>query len=263
MGYKSILIHLDQTSRSMARFELALDLAARQGAVLKSYYATSMPYVTQHIGGFQEEQLTLCREMAAKAGVALIEVSEAEELAPQPLEARLNYQTLFADLCVIGQPGKEAGGFRAAPRDLPEKLVLTCGRPVLTVPFAGNFKRVGQRVMLAWRSGRASSRALCDALPLMVEAETVHLVSFAGSRSERAKGESGMQRLCGYLAEHGVNAVCEMRLIEGIRLGDALLNRVAEEGIDLLVAGGALPGAPAPLAEQLLKEMTVPVLMSS
>jgi len=263
MGYKSILVHLDQTPRSMARFELALDLAARQDAVLKAYYATSMPYVTQHIGGFQEEQIALCREKAAGAGVDLVEVPEAEELAPQPLEARLSYQTFFADLCVIGQPGKEAGGFHATPRDLPEKLVLTCGRPVLTVPFAGDFKSVGKRVMLAWRSGRASSRALYDALPLMAGAEVVHLLSFASSRAERSQGEPGMNRLCGYLAEHGVNAVCEMRLIEGIGLGDALLNRVAEEGIDLLVAGGALPGAPAPMAMQLLREMTVPVLMSS
>lgn len=263
MGYKSILVHLDQSSRSMARFELALDLATRNKSVLKGYYATSMPYVTQRVGGHQEQMMVLCREKAGEAGIEFIEVPEAEEQAPQPLEARLTYQSFFADLCVIGQPGKEAGGSHGSSRDLPEKLVLTCGRPVLTVPFAGTFAQVGKRMMLAWRSGRASSRALYDALPLMVEAETVHLVSFAQTQSNRSQGEISMQRLCGYLAQHGVNAVCEMRLIEGIGLGDALLNRVAEEGIDLLVAGGALPGAPAPMATQLLKEMTVPVLMSS
>ncbi len=72
-----------------------------------------------------------------------------------------------------------------------------------------------------------------------------------------------MHKLAGFLALHGAKTTCEARLISNIGFGDALLNRAAEEGIDLLVAGGALPSAPAPLASQLLKQMTVPVLMSS
>ena len=72
-----------------------------------------------------------------------------------------------------------------------------------------------------------------------------------------------MQKLAGYLAQHGAKTKLESRLISGIGFADALLNRVAEEGIDLLVGGGALPSAPAPMATQLLKQMTVPVLMSS
>lgn len=263
MGLKSILVHLDQTSRSMTRFELALDLAARQQAVLNAYYATAKPYLVERSADEARQTLDTCAARAAEVDVDFKVATEAEELAPQPLEARLNYQAFFADLCIIGQPDKDAGASAAIPRDLPEKLILTSGRPVLTIPFAGNFSRIGSRVMLAWRSGRASARAVLDALPFLPGAEAVHLISFASGNGDYAQSGAGLKRLTEFLAQHGIKASSEIRQIKDIGLGDALLNRAAEEGIDLLVAGGALPGAPAPLAGQLLKQMTVPVLMSS
>jgi len=152
---------------------------------------------------------------------------------------------------------------RLLPATLPEKVVLTSGRPILTIPFAGEFPSIGTRVMAAWRSGRASARAVFDSLPLMEQAEAVILLSFISSKSELIQAQATMKQLSHYLARHGIKADTEVRLISGIGFGDALLNRVAEEGINLLVAGGALPSAPAPMATQLLKEMTVPVLMSS
>jgi nucleotide-binding universal stress UspA family protein len=263
MAYKSILVHLDQTERSAIRFDLALDLAQRQQACLNAYYATSMPYLVQQVGKHHNETLSLCREKAAHAGVSFNWLTEAEELEQQPLATRLNYQAFFSDLCIIGQPGAEAGASTATPRDLPEKLILTSGRPVLCIPFAGNFHQLGRRAMIAWRSGRASARAALDALPLLGQAEQVHLVCFTTTNAEMAAGESALKKLAGYFAQHGITAQTECRLIQGISFADALLNRAAEEGIDLLVAGGALPSAPAPLASQLLKQMTVPLLMSS
>ena len=263
MAYKNILVHLDQTDRSQIRFDLALDLAKHQQASVNGYYATSQPYLVQQVGKHHLETLEICREKAEKAGVPFNWVPEADELAQQPMPARLSYQAFFADLTIIGQPGVESGASAATPRDLPEKLILTSGRPVLTIPFAGQFPHVGTRAMVAWRSGRASSRAVLDALPLLTQAETVYLLSFATSNEELSQGEHTLKKLADYLAQHAIKTTTEVRLISGIGFGDALLNRAADEGIDLLVAGGALPAAPAPMAAQLLKEMTVPVLMSS
>jgi len=263
MAYKSILVHLDQSPRSPSRFDLALDLAKRQQACLNGYYATSMPYLVQQVGQHHIETLAVCREKALNAGVTFNWVPEAEELEQQLLSARLNYQAFFSDLTIIGQPASDAGASSATPRDLPEKLILTSGRPILTIPFAGNFQQIGRRAMVAWRSGRASARAIADALPLLTQAESVHLLSFATNSSESLQGEKTLKKLADYLAHHGIKASTESRPIQGISFGDALLNRAAEEGIDLLVAGGALPTAPAPLASQILKQMTIPVLMSS
>lgn len=264
MAYKNILVHLDQTSRSAARFELALNLAKRQQSRLSAFYATSMPYLFQGAEKKHREQIqAACAGQACQADVDFSWVPEVEDLSHPPLAARLNYQSFFADLTLIGQPGADAGPPPAPPIDLPEKMVLTSGRPILTIPFSGTFQRVGSRVMVAWRSGRSSARAVYDALPLLAQADVVHLLSFAITKTEREQGEVTLKKLAGFLALHGVTAVTESRLISGIGFGDALLNRVAEEGVDLLVVGGALPSAPAPMASQLLKQMPVPVLMSS
>ncbi len=264
MAYKNILVHLDQTSRSTARFELALDLAKRQKACLSVFYATAMPYLLLDAEKRLRAQVQAeCAGQACQAGVDFIWVPEVEDLSHPSLLARLNYQSFFADLTIIGQPGADAGPPPAPPKDLPEKMILTSGRPILTVPFAGNFQQVGTRMMVAWRSGRASARAVFDALPLMAQADVVHLLSFATTNTEREQAEETLRHLAGYLTQHGVKQVTEVRLISDISLADALLNRVAEEGINLLVVGGALPSVPAPMASQLLKQMTVPVLMSS
>jgi len=263
MAYQSILVHLDQSARSMDRFELALDLASQQDAGIHAYYATSMPYLVQQVEKHHTQVLFECRERARRAGVPFTWVAESEELVHEPLIARLTYQAFFTDLTIIGQPGASAGSLSATPRDLPTKLILTSGRPVLTIPFAGNFAKVGSRAMIAWRSGRASARAVEDAIPLLRAAEAVFLLSFATNNSEVLQHEHTLKKLAAYLAHHAIKTMTEVRLIEGISLGDALLNRAAEEGIDLLIAGGALPTAPAPLAEHLIREMTIPVLMSS
>ena len=264
MAYKNILVHLDQTTRSAARFNLALNLAKQQQACLSAFYATSMPYLYQTTEMRHRDQVRAdCAGHAFQAGVDFSWVPEVEDMSHPPLISRLNYQSFFADLILIGQPGADAGPPPAPPRDLPEKMILTSGRPVISIPFSGNFQRIGSRIMVAWRSGRASSRAVYDALPLLAQAEKVHLLSFATTKAEREQGEETLKRLATFLEQHGAKTDRESRLISGIGFGDALLNRVAEEGIDLLVAGGALPSAPAPMADQLLKQMTVPVLMSS
>jgi len=263
MAYRSILVHLDQSARSMDRFELALDLASQQDAGIHTYYATSMPYLVQQLEKHHTEVLAECRERARRAGIPFFWVTEAEDMVHESLIARLTYQAFFADLTIIGQPGASAGSLSATPRDLPTKLVLTSGRPILTIPFAGAFSKTGSRAMVSWRSGRASARAVEDAIPLLRRAEAVFLLSFATTKNDVFQQENTLKKLAAYLAHHAIKTMTEVRLIEGISFGDALLNRAAEEGIDLLIAGGALPTAPAPLAEHLIREMTIPVFMSS
>src|SRR5207237_7651582 len=68
---------------------------------------------------------------------------EADETGSAVAEAALY------DLVVVGQPNPDAGltggiGLR------PEEIVLSCGRPVLVVPYAGAFADIGRRVLIAW-----------------------------------------------------------------------------------------------------------------
>ena len=66
-----------------------------------------------------------------------------------------------ADLIVAGQTDPH---WDLSPLlDFPERLALESGRPVLIVPYAGRFPRVGRRVVIAWKAGRESARAAFDA----------------------------------------------------------------------------------------------------
>nr|NIS40362.1 universal stress protein [Desulfuromonadales bacterium] len=82
----------------------------------------------------------------------------------------INLHAHYRDLLVVSQVDFDHPE-RSSPPDLPERAVLGTGRPVLVVPYAGKFDRIGQRIMLGWRGGPESSRALHDAMPLLKNAE--------------------------------------------------------------------------------------------
>lgn len=260
MVLKNILVHLDDTPQSPLRYELALQLAQRQQADLTAYFSTAAAFFAR--GGEKKQRdsiRTACADQAAQAGVCFTwaETDAAEDILP--LTTRVIYQATYADLCIIGQPGKQP----PPPRDLPERLILSSGHPVITVPFAGNFKTIGTRVMVAWKAGRASARALADAMPILKQANEVILISLSTNQDDYKGNERTLAKAARYLKQHGISAKLENRLIAGISLGDALLNRTAEEGIDLLVCGGMVAAQMAPLASHLLGQMTIPVMMSS
>jgi nucleotide-binding universal stress UspA family protein len=260
MTLKTILVHLDETPRSSLRYQLALQLAQSQQARLGGLYAAFAPSFSR--GAEQEKAATMhsdCAAQAAEAGVEFIWIQPDEAEALLPLTNRLLSSATYADLCVVGQSTKQSH----PPRNLPERLIISSGRPVLTIPFVGNFSMVGRRIMVAWKAGRASARAIADALPLLRAADQVILISLARNQEEDRANQRSLERMDDYLRCHGVAAKLENRLISQISLGDALLNRAAEEAIDLLVCGGMVAGQLAPLAEDLLRQMTVPVLMSS
>jgi hypothetical protein len=50
---------------------------------------------------------------------------------------------------------------------LAEELVIHSGRPVLVVPYAGEYTHAGRRPLIAWDHSRESAHALNAALPLI------------------------------------------------------------------------------------------------
>jgi nucleotide-binding universal stress UspA family protein len=175
----------------------------------------------------------------------------------------LNYHAHQKDLIIVGQvePEKHEGD---VPSDLPERVVLGAGRPVLVVPFAGTFSTVGERVIVAWKAGRASARAVNDAMPLLLHSEGVFVVSITspGDQAER-RVECD---ICTHLERHNITVKSETVPTEN-PVANVLMNFAWDHGCDLIVTG-AYAHSPrgtlylGPVAKQLLNSMTVPVLMS-
>lgn len=170
------------------------------------------------------------------------------------------------DLVIVGQTDYNYAE-RGISADLPEHLIRNSGRPVLVVPYAGVFKPVGERVMVAWKQGRESVRALNDAMPLLLDADQVTLLAI-NSLSVGENCETGHdQSICVHLSRHGIKAKLEQFVSGDIPIGDVLHTQAWESGYDMLVMGSFAHNQRgmltlSPVATHVLKHMTMPVLMS-
>lgn len=265
MVLKNILVLMDTLPQAADRLDLAIILALQHGAGIIGLNVVTHPLLSikraqdSHPG---EKLNEIFLQKTGEAGVSASWLTVDAKVLGGGVAEVINHYATFADLIVLGQTvygDKE----RRAEDHLPERVVLGSGKPVLIVPYTGVFPSVGDRTLVAWKTGRESTRALADALPLLKKAGSAHVFEVNPTDGERVDMES----LCAYLAGHGVQAEMETSAITELRVGDVLLNRVADEGSDLLVMGAYADlhfGAYAlgDVARHVLHHMTVPVLMS-
>jgi len=276
MSYKTILVHLDHRPRTSARLALAFRLAERFEAHVTGMFAPGMARLPSYAyadGGpalrdlLEQRQTELAKEARARfqefaarngAGRSEWRVAHGDADVAMRLSAR------YADLVVAGQPEESDEG---ELRGLGEELALSAGRPVLFVPYAGQFDDVGRRVMICWDAGREAARAVTDALPFLQSAEAVEVTAFDPERAARRHGEEPGADIGLYLARHGVKVTVARQSGAGFEVGAQILSRAADMNADLIVMGAfghsrvrelVLGGA----TRTLLESMTVPVLMS-
>jgi nucleotide-binding universal stress UspA family protein len=263
MSIKDILLHLDDSPACERRIDVALAVAKVHASAL-----TGLSILTHNY--YQPQSLQAEEGMAASkallekktlsAGITaawrgiestVVGVGQSEMLI------RLSHCT---DLVIVGQESRNRTGSSA----LVEPLVLGAGRPILVVPAAGTFLTVGKRVLVAWKSGREAARAMNDALPFLRLAEQVTLISVASGEEATRDPWQGILE---HLQRHGITARTELQPATSTPAADGLLNLACDGGYDLLVMGALgtvskLGSRLGPVADQILREMTVPVLMS-
>lgn len=272
MALKDILVHVDNTPPCKRRLEFALAVARQHDAHLTVLFASNISNL-QGFGSRSESVLKAAEEaqarfkaLAADSGVT---VEWRQALIPgsdQALIQEVRTHGRHADLVILGQQDPEARS-DVIPPDLPERLMLELGRPVLVVPYAWRFGgRVG-RALVAWNGGREAARAINDALPLLQKADWVQVLAVNPAERDREHGPIPCADICLHLARHGVKSESSYLVAHDIDVGNMLLSRAADEAADLLVMGAygrarftelVLGGA----TRHLLRHMTLPVLMS-
>ena len=278
MDYKSILVHLDRGAKSAARLEIGFALTEAFDAHLTGLFALSSPRIPSYAiaeaesavreaeARYRDQALrsaeVVFRAAAARHGRAK---SEWRASARDALDA-VRLSARYADLVIAGQHefGDDGSASGVAP-DFADELVLSAGRPVLLVPYAGKFERIGRRVLVAWSASREAARALTDALPLLKRAENVEVVAFQPHKADH--GEQPGADIGLFLARHGVKVTASEQHGGEVDVGAQILSRAADVAADLIVMGAygharvrelVLGGA----TRTLLEAMTVPVLMS-
>ena len=283
--FKDILVHLDEGQRSSSRLKVAVDLARRQGAHLTGifvldiprsdlFYGVGMPYAGG--GGMTEMVNSLRADGAARADAIGQEFKEAARLQGLESEWRvvegdtvalLALHARYADLTILEQPNAEES-FKGPSADaVLVNVMLSSGRPVLAVPYAGQFEQVGEHVLVAWNASRESTRAVNDALPLLRCAKAVTILAVNPRHGIEGHGDVPAADIALHLARHGVKAEAAHTIATDISEGDALLSYAADLGVDLIVCGGyghsrAREMVFGGVTRTLLQEMTVPMLLS-
>lgn len=265
MALKNILVHLDNSQHSTQRLKLAASLAHKHQARLTALYIITHPYYEpQHID--VESRTTLIQAefnaIIAEAGVTAELIAIDWKVTGVNTTEVVNLYANYSDLVIVGQSDHNSQD-KGTPTDLPERVILGSGRPVLIIPYTDSYKDLGRRVLVAWKSGREATRAVNDAIPLLTRADLVNILVVNPEDPAINDGD----KLCAHLACHGIAAKAEQATANGISVGDVLLNRASVEGSDLLVMGAYAHtslGVPVPgeIARHILKHMTLPVLMA-
>jgi len=277
MAYKNILVHIDDSKVSSKRLEAAIGLAQAHGAHLTGIYAAIKPSLPGSVVAEVPAQLldVLGEQAAARAAAAETAFTEVVERAGLSSDFRsaqcpsshvaevVALNARYADLAILGQPEPKNGG--EVDAEVPEDVVLSTGRPALIIPYIGAGKEIGKRVLVAWDGGREAARAVNDALPLLEKAESVTVLVI--NPSHGGHGEQPGADIALHLARHGITVEVQHIEVRDLSTGNALLSRLADADVDLLVMGAyghsrlrqmVLGG----VTREVFQQMTVPVLMS-
>jgi nucleotide-binding universal stress UspA family protein len=278
MALKNLLVHLDFAKATPHRRDAAIELARTHEAHLTGLAVAAAPSVPAFVEGqvpidvlhearehLQERVQELAddfRKKSEAAGIAYEVRTETglEHEVPEIVARHGRY----SDMVILGQVDSDDPA--AGAMSMPEEVILTCGRPVLMIPYIGA-RTLGTRACIAWNAGRESARAVNDALPLLERADNVVVLSVNPKTGPRAHGEEPGADIAVHLARHGVKVDLQHYKTNDIRVSELLLSRIADDGDDLIVMGAygharmremILGG----VTRDILRAMTAPVLMS-
>ena len=279
MAIRDILVQVDGGKSTPGRLAAAIGIAKIHGANLVGLCLAVEPSAPGAILGLAPPELLsnqrdALREQADRAAAQFRRVVEQAKL---PAECRV-VQTLavdaadvfvqhtrHADLVILSQHNPEEPSILGD--GFPAAVVMGGGRPAIVIPYIGAAPTLGRKVLVAWDGGREATRAVHDALPILERSDSVTVLSVNADASTNGGQRDPGADISLHLARHDVKTTAASTVANEIPIGDVILNRIADDGIDLLVMGAyghsrlreiILGG----VTRHLLDHMTVPVLMS-
>ena len=170
-----------------------------------------------------------------------------------------SYARIF-DICVLGRPGAERGDARMATA---EAVLFDSGRPILLAPPTPS-STIGRNVVIAWNQSMETTRATALAMPVLMKAERVQVMTIPEHKVDGPTGE----QMAHHLRANGVPAEAVERPGKGRGHGEAILEGAASLGADLLVKGAYTQSRLRQMifggaTSHILSKATLPVLMSS
>jgi nucleotide-binding universal stress UspA family protein len=285
VSLRDLVVLLDGSARDDVKLAVALGLARRYDAHLTGLCPQELLLpadMSFALGGYPElwalPEFARQIDSQARTKAVLIEGKFRELLRREgitgdwtfetgPLIQVVAHRARAADLLVVGQTDPD-NKLPAVARTLIEDLLMTTGRPLLLIPYAGQFRSIGTNTLVGWTPTREAARAVHDALTLLAPSAKVTVLTVESSSPAPDTKLLPTAKIAEHLARHGLDVSAARTVVtDGLLAADALLDYASDIGADLLVVGGyghsrtremILGG----VTRELLRHMTVPVLMS-
>lgn len=274
MHLKDIMVYLDDGASNTERVNVALMLAKLNNAHLTGVTLAQIKLLHSKVSdkkaqkNFEEleaeKRVVEFSQLAKLQGIDVTTriVHGDEKHAPR----RLAQVARNFDLIILRQANPNNPN-TALVDEIAHQVILISGRPVFFMPYIGAHRIPCKKAMIAWDGSPTATRAVHDALPLLIDIDEVIILVVQEGKQKTAKGEPLADDLALHLQRHGVNASVKRMTTGTFDVQTVLLNEIADNDIDLLVMGGY--GTPSlkqkifgGVTSSLLKTMLIPVVMS-
>ncbi|MBW4974204.1 universal stress protein [Roseovarius mucosus] len=170
----------------------------------------------------------------------------------------------FSDLVILAQPYGKGRGAELEPAT--ESALFEARTPVIIAPAGGEPVPNPGRIMIGWNESNEALGAVRTALPLLKEADVVHVVVIDPPTHGPNRSDPG-GLLSQYLARHGVKVEIDVLSKTLPRVSDVLLRHARDMDADMVVMGAyghsrfreAIFGG---ATRYMLEQATMPVFMA-
>jgi nucleotide-binding universal stress UspA family protein len=284
MGLRDLVVLLDGSARDETKLAVAVELARGNDAHLTGLCPLELLLpadMSFALGGYPDlwalPEFAKQIESQAKAKAAVIEASFRERVRREDITGEwvletgalipaISRRAHATDLIVVGQTDPE-NPLPAVGRTLIEDVLMTAGRPLLIIPYAGRFTTVGTNALVGWTPTRESARAVHDALPVLAKGAKMLVLTVESTKGGELEVLPTAD-IAEHLSRHALDVSAARTVVsDGLSPADALLDYASDMQADLLIVGGyghsrtreMIMGG---VTRDLLRHMTVPVLMS-
>ena len=249
MGYKAILISLNEIGRVAELIAAAVTLARATGAHVSGLYVVPAVQVYPSVGFEAAPQVFEGNRIYFKDHAEQVKQKFEEAMKREGLMH--DFHQIDARTPVIADEVAAAGRsndlivlsatnpdeITGVERDFVEQVVMSAGRPVLVLPAKGAVALSLAQIVVGWDGGREAARATFDALPLLLQSEKVRIVRVDPQKDPDLRGSVAGADVAETLARHGVKAAVQSYATGGMDEGQALLRCADDCGAGLIVMG--------------------------
>lgn len=247
MKPKDIVVFVEEETGRYNRLKYAAEIAERWNAHLIVTFVTNRLELCSNRGFARGEGISAMlesyqekKDIAETKTKAFLEkllknrqITSEWRLSEKETGEELMLHARHASLSIVGPPARTSGPITTL--NLSENLLFASGRPVLMLPIDWPAERRPKKIVIGWNGKQEATRAINAAIPLLVDAESVHLTVVPDKKVRCLFGDDPGIDMSRHLARYGVPVTLEQ--CPGENAGQVLLDQAKKLDADLLVMG--------------------------